>query len=54
MKLPFKVMDADGHIAEDQAKLIATVRPVVAKVLAGDPKVNEAFKKLTAFAKANE
>ena len=39
---------------EDQAKLIATVRPVVAKVLAGDPKVNEAFKKLTAFAKANE
>jgi len=39
---------------EDQAKLLATVRPVVAKVLAGDPKVNEAFKKLTAFAKANE
>ncbi len=39
---------------EDQARLLATVRPVVAKVIAADPKVNEAFKKLTAFAKANE
>jgi TRAP-type transport system periplasmic protein len=39
---------------EDQAKLFATVRPVVAKVLAGDPRVNAAFKTLSAFAKANE
>ncbi len=39
---------------EDQAKLVATVRPVVAKVLASDPRVNAAFKTLSAFAKANE
>jgi TRAP-type C4-dicarboxylate transport system substrate-binding protein len=39
---------------EDQATLVATVKPVVAKVLAADPRVYEAFKKLTAFAKANE
>lgn len=39
---------------EGQAKLLSTVKPIVAKVLAGDPKVNEAFQNLISFAKANE
>lgn len=39
---------------QDQARLLATVKPVVAKVLAAKPAVNEAFKKVVGFAKANE
>jgi TRAP-type C4-dicarboxylate transport system substrate-binding protein len=39
---------------EDQARLLATMKPIVAKILAADPKVNEAFKNLASVAKANE
>ena len=38
----------------DQARLLATVKPVVAQVLAKKPAVNEAFQKVVGFAKANE
>lgn len=40
--------------AEDQAKLLATVKPIVAKVMARTPAVNETFRKVMEFAKANE
>ena len=40
--------------AEDQARLLATVKPIVAKVMAKTPAVNETFRKIMEFAKANE
>jgi TRAP-type C4-dicarboxylate transport system substrate-binding protein len=39
---------------EDQARLLDTVRPIVAEILSSDPKVSEAFQNLREVAKANE
>ena len=40
--------------AADQAKLLATVKPIVAQVMAKRPTVNATFQKVMEFAKANE